>query len=208
MLFAGVLALALCAAVTRQPGDFTHRHWAGLIVIGLAAVYCAVTAARVGIAAPLTAGLALAALYSLAYDPVLPDSVANALPTSLALLEPTVPMLLALVFIVWWIIFALTHRRKIDDAPALALGSLSIVAGLLLGVAVILYVALSRVYDLEGGAILWKFVLMCFLYLNLMWIGLEATARRMFTWPVAVVLLLGMIAGFVHNLIPVAGGAQ
>ncbi len=201
MLFVGVLALALCAGVTKQPADFTHRHWAGMIFIGLVALYCAATASTVGIAAPLTAGLALATVYSLTYDPVLPDAVANALPTRVSLLEPTVPMLLAIVFILWWVVFTLTHPRKLDDAPAVAVRSLTLVAQLLLGLGVILYVALSHVYDLEGGATFWKLVLMCFLYLNLMWIGVEASARRMFRWPVALVLLLGIAAGFVHNLI-------
>jgi hypothetical protein len=195
-----VLVLAACAALTKQPADFSHRAWGGVLVIGLASVICAAMASTVGIAAPLAAGLALAALYSLGLDPALPDSIVNSLPNGIALLAPTVPMIVALVFIVWWVIFALTHRRKLDEAPVVAVRSVGIGGSLVLAMGVIIYLGLVHIYDLEGGAIFWKFLLVSFLYLNLLWMGIEASARSMFRWPVAAVLFLGMLAGFVHNL--------
>jgi hypothetical protein len=201
-----VLALAVCTAVTKQPADFGHRRWAGMLVLGLAALLCSATASIVGIAAPLTAGLALAALYNLAYDPVLPESLVNRLPMRIVLLEPTVPMVIAIAFIIWWVIFTLSRPRALDTGPSIAVRSLAISAQLLISIGIVLYLSLAHVYDLEGGATFWKLVLVSFLYLDLMWIGVESSARRMFGWPVAAVLFLGMLAGFVRNLY--GGGPQ
>ncbi|MCX7599066.1 MAG: hypothetical protein N2512_09400 [Armatimonadetes bacterium] len=200
LLSLGVAALAACAAVTRQPADFGLRQWLAVVVLAAAATVCGVSQGRVGMAWPLLAGLSLAAVYRMSYDPVLPEALAGRLPVRVALLEPTTPMALAGVMVIWW---ALTARRRVAPLPAaecLALRSLLWTVRLLIVVGAVLYLVLGTVYDLEGGVVFWKLVVSCALYAGLMWVGIEAAAKGLLRWPVAGVMLLGLVVGFLRNL--------
>ena len=222
LLFAA--ALATCAAATVQPADFTARRAAVYVFIAFAAVISSFVATRAGIAWPLIAGLVLAATYRLSYDPVLPDAIVSRLPMRIALLEPTVPMLLALLAVMGWAIWPRAVRsirasngrakyntsRASASAPATsvshALSALRHTAQLAIGLGLICYLAFSSIYDLEGGYWFWRLTLAAVLYLGLLWIGIEAAARRMLTPLHAAVLFAGILISVGRSLVVLASG--
>lgn len=205
LLSAAIAVLAACAAVTRQPADLTLRQWAPVIAVAAAAAGCGLRRSSVGIAWPLVAGLALASVYRMSYDPVLPERLMSRLPLSVALLEPTTPMVLAALIVGGWAITAPRRTAPLPESESLAVRSLLWTVRLLIVSGIALYVLLGMVYDLEGGVVLWKLVVSVGLYAGLMWVGIEAAARGLLRWPVAVVMLLGLVVSLLRNL-PGGGG--
>lgn len=200
----GIVAIAVCTAVTRQPADFGLRQASLYLLIATVAVGLAAMAEKFALAWPLWAGLAIAATYSLAYDPVLPDAVVNRLPVGVAVLEPTVPLLIALVIAGAW---ALWPRPPIEEKSAevgLALQGLGLTGRVVMATGVVLYPALANVYDLEGGYWLWRLTLSCAAYLGLMWIGIEGARRRWIGLREAAVMLAGIVVTILRSLL---GGA-
>jgi len=196
-----VAALAVCAAVTRQPADLTLRQWVPVIVVAAAATVCGLRATCVGIAWPLLAGLCLAAVYRMSYDPVLPEALVGRLPAQVALLEPTTPMALAALMAVGWAVTSPRRALRLGQPESLAVTSLLWTVRLLIVTGIVLFVLLGRVYDLEGGVVLWKLVVSCGLYAGLIWVGIEAAAAALLRWPMAAVMLLGLVVSFLRNLL-------
>lgn len=187
--------------MTRQPGDLTARQGLVFVLIALAALAASLARERLGMAWPLLAGLALGAAYRLAYDPVLPEALVLRLPPRVAVLEPTTPLLVALVLVLWW---ALSSRDGEPAAPpdaSLALRALGITARALIGLGVVLYLLLSLVYDLEGGQWFWRLTLVCVAYLGLLWIGIEGAARRMLDWKAMMLVALGVVVTVTRHLL-------
>ncbi len=147
---------------------------------------------------PLMAGLALASMLRLAYDPVLPDALLSRLPASIAVLEPTVPTVIALVVVAWW---ALRPRESVaDEEVSTALQALGWAVRIVLATAIVLYLLLGRIYDLEGGYWLWRAALACALYAGMMWIGIEGAHKGFIRWPLMFVAATSIIATLAWNL--------
>jgi len=193
VLLAGLVALAACTAVTRQPDAFGPRQALVSIAIVAIGLSLALLRERAGMAWPLSAGLALATAYHLAYDPVLPEALGNRLPLRIAILEPTTPTIIVLVLVLWWVLRKWPWAEQAPAGSGQALQALGIVARLLIGLGIVLYLALSGVYDLEGGFWFWKLTLVCTVYLGLGWIGIEGAARGFLDWKALAVLLLGVL---------------
>ncbi len=201
MLLAGVLALAACTAVTRQPGDLSARQSLLFVMIALAGLAASLARERLGIAWPLLAGLALGAGYRLAYDPVLPEALVMRLPARVAILEPTTPLVVALVLVLWWALASRDGEPAAAAETGLALRALGITARALIGLGVVLYLLLSVVYDLEGGQWFWRLTLVCVAYLGLLWIGVEGAARRMLDWKAMMLVALGVAVTIARHLL-------
>lgn len=199
LLGIAVAALAGCAAITRQPADLTARHWAAVVVVAAAAAGCGLRRSSAGIAWPLLAGLALASIYRMSYDPVLPEGLVARLPVRVALLEPTTPMVLAALIVVGWAITAPYRTAPLPEGESLALRCLLWTVRLLIVGGITLYLLLGMVYDLEGGVVLWKLVVSVGLYAGLIWVGIEAAAKQLLRWPVATIMLLGLIVSLLRN---------
>lgn len=199
LLSLGLVGLAACAAVTRQPADFGVRQWVSLMALMVTATVCGAIRTKVAAAWPLLAGLSVAAVYRMSYDPVLPEPLAARLPVSLALLEPTTPMALAAIIVMAWTVTARRRSAPLPQAEHLALRSLLWAMGFLIGTGIVLCLLLGMAYDLEGGVVFWKLVVSCALYAGLMWVGVEAAARGLLGWPVAGAMLLGLGVSLLRN---------
>jgi hypothetical protein len=203
ILLGAIAALAACTAITRQPQDFGPRAAAGCVAILLAALGAGCAARRALVAWPLLCGLALATTYRLAYDPMLPDALLQRLPPRLAVLEPTVPMFLVLVLVLGWACWP--GRRALAKTPAVALAGRALLhtAQLVVLTGVVLYLGLSRVYNLEGGYWFWRLVVSAACYLGLMWVGVEGAAGGLVGWEAVALALLGVAISLARHL---AGG--
>jgi hypothetical protein len=79
--------------------------------------------------------------------------------------------------------------------------ALATTARVLIGLGVVLYLALSSIYDLEGGYWFWKLTLVCATYLGLWWVGIESAARGLLDWKGMAVLLAAQLVAVARHFI-------
>jgi len=147
----------ICFSViyTRQPADFPLLRWTGVGAVGLVLIISAiVTKGRASLQQTgrlllaLGAGLAL----SLSFEPQLADvpGLAAKMGPVWAELCPSVATVgVALAFGFWLLFYLADGERGLGPIPFRR--SLLLAAGLVVGVAAVMYIVLNPLYGLDGG---------------------------------------------------------
>ena len=151
----GLGLVCFSAVYTRQPADFTVLRWAGVAAVGLVLIVSA--AITKGIVALQQTGRLLLALgaglaMSLSFEPQLAElpGLGEKMGPVWAELFPSVATVgVGLAFGFWLLFYLADGERGLHPIPFRH--SLTLTAGLLVGLAGVMYIALNPLYGLDGG---------------------------------------------------------
>jgi hypothetical protein len=152
----GLLTICVSAAYTLQPADFSRRRWAALALLAVAALFhAAVTRGRgaSGAAGRSLTALLAGAVLSLSYDPQLANwpAIGEKLPLWLASANPslaTIGVVLAGACGAIYLATVHRHHRRRHPVPYVRVVLAAALLVVVMGVGA--FLALSRVYELDG----------------------------------------------------------
>lgn len=151
----GLGLVCFSTVYTRQPADFTVLRWTGVAVVGLVLIVLAVITK--GLVALQQTGRLLLALgaglaMSLSFEPQLAGvpGLREKMGAVWAELYPSVATVgVGLAFGFWLLFYLADGERGLYPIPFRR--SLTLTAGLLVGLAGVMYIALNPLYGLDGG---------------------------------------------------------